>query len=97
MKKREPVSHIMTTDVYTLNENDKLQVIDHPIDTGKLITNFSNATFYLEKMETYSIFYKEKDYQYFIFKRESPIERAIHLNKWKIFMDRMKFRLPHRL
>jgi trans-aconitate 2-methyltransferase len=79
------------------NETNKLQVIDQPIDTGKLVTNFSNAGFYLEKMETYSIFYKEKDYQYFIFKRESPIVKSQHLNKWKIFMDRLKFRLPHQL
>lgn len=54
MKKREPVSHIMTTDVYTLNENDKLQdavtiirkhKIRHiPIMNGKSVSGMLSRT-----------------------------------------------------
>ncbi len=54
MKKREPVSHIMTTDVYTLNENDKLQdavaiirkhKIRHiPVMNGKSVSGMISRT-----------------------------------------------------
>lgn len=54
MKKREPVSHIMTKDVYTVNENDKLQdavaiirkhKIRHiPVMNGKTISGIISRT-----------------------------------------------------
>jgi len=54
MKKREPVSHIMTKDVYTVNENDKLQdavaiirkhKIRHiPVMKGKTISGIISRT-----------------------------------------------------
>ncbi|WP_114750760.1 class I SAM-dependent methyltransferase [Pleomorphovibrio marinus] len=79
------------------NEANKLQVIDQPIDTGKLVSHLATCGFYLDKMETYSIYYKEKDYQYFVFRRESEIKQVTHLNKWKILGERIKFRMSHRL
>lgn len=36
MKKREPVSHIMTKDVYTVNESDKLQDVADIIRKNKI-------------------------------------------------------------
>ncbi|MFC4873373.1 SAM-dependent methyltransferase [Negadavirga shengliensis] len=79
------------------NEPLKLQVIDQPLDSGDLVKNITANGFFLEKMETYSIFYKEHDYQYFIFKSQKPLEKVTHRNKWDIFKERAQIRLKHRI
>ncbi|WP_209330213.1 class I SAM-dependent methyltransferase [Lunatimonas salinarum] len=71
------------------NEAEKLQVIDQPLDTATLVENLSANGFYLDKMETYSVFYNEKDYQYFVFKKQRPIEAVTHKPKWQIFKERI--------
>lgn len=72
-----------------LNEPNKLQVIDQPLDTGELVKNVTDNGFYLEKMDTYSVFYQEKDYQYFIFRKKSQINKVSHKNKWSILKERL--------
>ncbi|MCC5938714.1 MAG: methyltransferase domain-containing protein [Lunatimonas sp.] len=79
------------------NEAEKLQVIDQPLDTAKLVGDLAANGFYLDKMETYSVFYEEKDYQYFVFKRQRPIEKVTHKPKWQILKERLwnKLGLPN--
>ncbi len=72
---------------------EKLQVIDQPLDTSDLVKNITVNGFYLEKMETYSVYYKEKDYQYFIFRKSRPISKISHLTKWSILMSRIWVRI----
>lgn len=75
------------------NEPNKLQVIDQPLDTAKLIEGLQKVGFYLEEMKTYSIFYEENDYQYFIFRKNSTIEKASLRNKMEVFLERFAFKL----
>lgn len=77
------------------NEPQKLQVIDQPLDSGDLIKSLTNAGFYLDKMETYSIFYKEKDYQYFVFRSKNPLYQSTPRSKWDVLKDRIKIRAKY--
>lgn len=75
------------------HEPKNLQVIDQPLETSDLVKNISSNGFYLEKMETYSVYYEEKDYQYFIFKKSRPISKISHSSKWGILMTRIWIRI----
>ncbi len=77
------------------NEPEKLQVIDQPLDSGVLIKNIIDSGFYLEKMETYSIFYQEKDYQYFIFRAQKPLNKSTPRKKWEVLKERLSIRIKH--
>ena len=79
------------------NEPEKLQVIDQPLDTGKLVQDVSQCGFFLHQMETYSIFYIENDYQYFVFKAQEPLSGARVRSKWAIWFERMNIRVRNRL
>jgi cyclopropane fatty-acyl-phospholipid synthase-like methyltransferase len=79
------------------NEPEKLQVIDQPLDSGDLIKSITNAGFYLEKMETYSLFFAEKDYQYFVFRAAKPLKTSTHLSKWTVLKERLRIRLKYGL
>ncbi|SNS26622.1 Methyltransferase domain-containing protein [Belliella buryatensis] len=75
------------------NEPEKLQVIDQPLDTSKLIGVLQQFGFYLEEMKTYSVYYEEKDYQFFIFRRNSAIEKTTMRKKIDVFLERLAFKL----
>lgn len=75
------------------NEPEKLQVIDQPLDTAKLIGVLQQFGFYLEEMKTYSVFYEEKDYQYFIFRKNSAIVKTTLRKKMNVFLERLSFKL----
>jgi trans-aconitate 2-methyltransferase len=77
------------------NEPQKLQVIDQPLDSGDLIKSLTSTGFYLDKMETYSIFFKEKDYQYFVFRATKPLHQSTPRSKWDILKDRLKIRTKY--
>ncbi|KPQ19757.1 MAG: Methyltransferase domain [Algoriphagus marincola HL-49] len=79
------------------HEPEKLQVIDQPLDSGELIKSLNNAGFYLEKMETYSVFFAEKDYQYFVFRSSKPLGKSTPLSKWDILKERIRIRLKYGL
>tara|TARA_R110002049_G_scaffold19254_1_gene72617 strand:+ start:3534 stop:4247 length:714 start_codon:yes stop_codon:yes gene_type:complete len=79
------------------NEPEKLQVIDQPLDTGELVSKLSANDFYLDKMNTYSLFYKEKDYQYFVFKKKQAIQSTNHRDKWTILKERLLIKLKQKL
>lgn len=79
------------------NEPKKLQVIDQPLNTGDLVTTISECGYFLEKMESYSVFYHEHDYQYFIFRSKRPIQQITHLSKWGIFRERIRIKLKFNL
>lgn len=78
-------------------EPEKLQVIDQPLNTGQLIKSVTDNHFYLEKMDTYSIFFKEKDYQYFIFRKAKTIENTNPLPKWKVLKERLKIKIRSKI
>lgn len=78
------------------NEPEKLQVIDQPLDTAELIRNLSRNGFYLDKMETYSIFYKEKDYQYFVLRSQQPLTQTTLRKKWDVLKERLSIRIRNR-
>jgi len=75
-----------------INEPEKLQVIDQPLDTAQLIKTITENGFYLDKMETYSVFYEEKDYQYFVFRRQTPVEKSTARSKWSVLWERMRIK-----
>lgn len=77
------------------NEPQRLQVIDPPLGSGDLIKSINSNGFYLDKMETYSIYFEEKDYQYFVFRAIKPLERPTPRSKWEILKDRISIRLKH--
>jgi len=77
------------------NEPEKLQVIDQPLDAGELIKNISAHGFYLEKMETYSIFYEENDYQYFVLRGQKPLEKTTLRSKWSVLRERLSIKIRH--
>src|SRR5690554_4915896 len=77
------------------NEPAKLQVIDQPLDSGQLVNTITDNGFYLDKMETYSVFYQEKDYQYFVFRNQHPVSKTTPLNKWAVLAERLKIKLRH--
>lgn len=77
------------------NEPQKLQVIDQPLDSGDLIKSITSNGFYLDKMETYSIFFEEKDYQYFVFRAVKPLMKSTPRSKWAILKERMTIRLKY--
>ncbi|SEG38550.1 class I SAM-dependent methyltransferase [Algoriphagus boritolerans] len=79
------------------NEPEKLQVIDQPLDSGDLIKSITNVGFYLEKMETYSLFFAEKDYQYFVFRAAKPLKSSTPLSKWTVLKERLRIRLKYGL
>lgn len=79
------------------NEPEKLQIIDQPLDTSKLIGVLQQFGFYLEEMKTYSVFYEEKDYQYFVFRKNKSIEKTIPRSKREIFTERIKIKLNTKL
>ncbi|MCH7409862.1 class I SAM-dependent methyltransferase [Belliella sp. DSM 111904] len=75
------------------NEPEKLQVIDQPLDTSKLIGVLQQFGFYLEEMKTYSVFYEEKDYQYFIFRKNKAIEKTTLRKKMDVLLERLAIKL----
>ncbi|MCH7396415.1 class I SAM-dependent methyltransferase [Belliella sp. DSM 107340] len=75
------------------NEPEKLQIIDQPLDTSKLVGVLQQFGFYLEEMKTYSIFYEEKDYQYFVFRKNKAIEKTTPRTKWEILAERVSIKL----
>ena len=77
------------------NQPEKLQVIDQPLDTGILVQNLGAAGFYLEKMETYSLFFEEKDYQYFVFRSTKKLRQSTAKSKWKVLKERILIRLKY--
>ena len=77
------------------NEPEKLQVIDQPLDSGDLIKSITSNGFYLEKMETYSIFFEEKDYQYFVFRAAKPLIKSTPRSKLEIVKERISIRIKH--
>ena len=79
------------------NEPEKLQVIDQPLDTGQLITVIGQNGFYLDKMETYSIFYEEKDYQYFVLRAQQPLTKTTLRSKWAVLAERLSIRIRNGL
>jgi trans-aconitate 2-methyltransferase len=79
------------------NEPAKLQVIDQPLDSGDLIKNITANGFFLEKMETYSLFFEEKDYQYFIFRSSKPLLSSTPRSKWVVLKERLRIRLKYGL
>lgn len=79
------------------NEPAKLQVIDQPLDSGDLIKNITANGFFLEKMETYSLFFEEKDYQYFVFRASKPLQKSTPKNKWAVLKERIRIRLKYGL
>lgn len=79
------------------NEPEKLQVIDQPLDSGDLIKSITKAGFFLEKMETYSLFFAEKDYQYFVFRSAKPLKTSTPLSKWRVLKERLLIRLKYGL
>jgi trans-aconitate 2-methyltransferase len=74
------------------NESDKLQVIDQPLDTARLVGDLAASGFYLDKMENYRVYYAEKDYQYFVFRKMQPLTKVSHRSKLGIFFERMRNR-----
>lgn len=70
------------------NEPDKLQIIDQPLDTATLVGVLRDNGYYLDKMETYSVFFEEKDYQYFVFRRNTAVIKSTLKGKWPVFMER---------
>ncbi|WP_035468548.1 class I SAM-dependent methyltransferase [Algoriphagus mannitolivorans] len=79
------------------NEPAKLQVIDQPLDSGDLIKNITANGFFLEKMETYSLFFEENDYQYFIFRSAKPLSSSTPKSKWSVLKERIRIRLKYGL
>lgn len=79
------------------NEPQKLQVIDQPLDTAELVNNLGQNGFYLDKMETYSIYYEEKDYQYFVFRTQKPLTQTTIRSKWSVLRERLSIRIRNRL
>lgn len=79
------------------NEPEKLQVIDQPLDTGRLVSTLGSHGFYLEKMETYPLFFAEKDYQYFVFRAAKPVKTSTPLSKWTVLRERLSIRLKYGL
>jgi trans-aconitate 2-methyltransferase len=79
------------------NEPEKLQVIDQPLDSGDLVKAITAAGFYLEKMETYSLFFAEKDYQCFVFRAAKPLKTSTPLSKWTVLKERLSIRLKYGL
>lgn len=79
------------------NEPAKLQVIDQPLDSGELIKNITANGFFLEKMETYSLFFEENDYQYFIFRSAKPLASSTPKSKWSVLKERIRIRLKYGL
>ncbi len=77
------------------NEPEKLQVIDQPLDSGDLIKRITSNGFYLDKMETYSLFFEEKDYQYFVFRANKPLKKSTPRSKWQILRERISIRIRH--
>lgn len=77
------------------NEPEKLQVIDQPLDSGDLIKRITSNGFYLEKMETYSLFFEEKDYQYFVFRANKPLTKSTPRSKWQVLRERISIRIRH--
>ena len=70
------------------NEPQKLQIIDQPLDTATLVSVFRDNGYYLDRMETYSVFFEEKDYQYFVFKRNTKVTKSTLRGKWPVFIER---------
>jgi trans-aconitate methyltransferase len=70
------------------NEPQKLQIIDQPLDTATLVAVLRDNGYYLDRMETYSVFFAEKDYQYFVFRRNTKVTKSTLRGKWPVFIER---------
>ena len=89
--------HVRFLEWMIKNEPEKLQVIDQPLDSGKLIEAVSKNGFYLDKMETYSVFYKEKDYQYYVFREKQPLLKTTLRDKKGVLWERVKIKIKNKL
>ena len=78
-----------------VNQPEKLQVIDQPLDTATLVQTLNATGFYLEKMETYALFFKEKDYQYFVFRAAQTLAQSTGRSKWDVLKERSIIRLKY--
>jgi len=58
---------------------EKLQVIDQPIHADILVGNVYPNDFYIEKLESYSIFYQEHDYQRIVLRPNKPLAPKTHV------------------
>ena len=56
----------------SVNNPEKLQIIDQPIEANELITNAEKNGFQLTYFKTYSLFIDKNDYRLMIFKTKQP-------------------------
>ncbi len=80
-----------------VNEPEKLQVIDQPLHSDKLIGTAYKNGLYLQELKSYSIFNEQPDYQYIVLTKK---ETTLHYRKkenWLIILKKSYYRLRNSL
>lgn len=67
-----------------------LQIIDQPLSSAELLANAYQNDFYLESLNSYSLFYKEGDYQLVVLRPNKPLEKVTKVPKLKLVAKRIK-------
>lgn len=70
-----------------------LQIIDQPLHTDELLNSIYPNGFYLEGLETYSLYFSEPDYQSLILKPKKEIWMLTRKSKISVFLHGLKLRI----
>ncbi len=75
------------------HQSEKLQIIDQPLWTDVLLQDVYAAGFYLETLDSYSIFQDQPDYQRIVLKPEAPYPTPQARNKYLRILRKYRLKL----
>ncbi|MBI4945108.1 MAG: class I SAM-dependent methyltransferase [Bacteroidetes bacterium] len=78
-------------------EPEKLQVVDQPLHSDKLINTAYKNGLYLRELKSYSIFNEQPDYQYIVLAKKENKLQYKNLPNWKIILKKGYSKLINKL
>lgn len=75
------------------NQPEVLQILDQPIHTDQLLATVYKYGFFIESLETYSLYYVEPEYQSIVLRPKSDFVRMTPKSKITVLLNNIKLRL----
>lgn len=75
-----------------VNQPERLQIIDQPLEAGSIIKNAEEAGFELKKYQSYSLYVREEDYRQIVFKVRRDLKSINRVKYLKMVFKELKSR-----
>jgi trans-aconitate 2-methyltransferase len=79
------------------NTPEVLQLVDQPIHTSILINNIAHTDFFIERLNTYSIWVESGDYQEIVLRKKENLDFSKHVTEKEGILVKMKTRVSSRI